>query len=154
LGKEDHGFLVVLSNFNHERWVMLTGSSIACRLVIEECFKWANQRKVFGKRLIDQPVIRNKLAKMISSLESVHAWVEHITYQMCNMSYEEQSDKLAGPIALCKYQATRMMHDVSDDACQIFGGRAITKTGMGRTVETLQRTYKVISVYNVIVHFC
>ncbi|KAI8877986.1 acyl-CoA dehydrogenase NM domain-like protein [Backusella circina FSU 941] len=142
LGKEDHGFLVVLSNFNHERWVMLTGSSIACRLVIEECFKWANQRKVFGKRLIDQPVIRNKLAKMISSLESVHAWIEHITYQMCNMSYKEQSDKLAGPIALCKYQATRMMHDVSDDACQIFGGRAITKTGMGRTVETLQRTYK------------
>jgi alkylation response protein AidB-like acyl-CoA dehydrogenase len=39
-----------------------------------------------------------------------------------------------------------MMHDVSDDACQIFGGRAITKTGMGRTVETLQRTYKFSSI--------
>lgn len=35
-----------------------------------------------------------------------------------------------------------MLHDVSDDACQIFGGRAITKTGMGKHVETLQRTYK------------
>ncbi|CAO3652770.1 unnamed protein product [Mucor hiemalis] len=142
LGKENKGFLVVLSNFNHERWVMLTGSSIACRLVIEECFKWANQRKVFGKRLIDQPVIRNKLAKMISKLESVHAWIENLTFQMNNMNYNEQSDKLAGPIALCKYEATRMMHDISDDACQIFGGRGITKTGMGRTVETLQRTYK------------
>ncbi|KAI8356629.1 acyl-CoA dehydrogenase/oxidase [Choanephora cucurbitarum] len=146
LGQENKGFLVVLSNFNHERWVMLTGASIACRLAIEECFKWATQRQVFGKRLIDQPVIRNKLAKMISSLESVHAWIENLTYQMNNMSYNEQSDKLAGPIALCKYHVTRVMHDVSDDACQIFGGRAITKTGMGRTIETLQRTYKFSSI--------
>ncbi len=61
------------------------------------------------------------------------------------MNYAEQSTKLAGPIALCKYQVTRMLHDVSDDACQIFGGRAITKTGMGRQIETLQRTYKVKS---------
>ncbi|KAI7895633.1 acyl-CoA dehydrogenase/oxidase [Mucor mucedo] len=142
LGKENQGFVVVLSNFNHERFVMITQVSMSARLVIEECFKWANQRKVFGKRLIDQPVIRNKLAKMVASLESVHAWMENIAYQMNNMTYDEQSEKLAGPIALLKYQATRMIHDVSDDACQIFGGRAITKTGMGRTVETLQRTYK------------
>jgi alkylation response protein AidB-like acyl-CoA dehydrogenase len=91
-----------MANFFHT--YRLTGSSIACRLVIEECFKWANQRLVFGKRLIDQPVIRNKLAKMVASLEAVHAWIENITYQMNNMNYNEQSDKLAGPIALCKYQ--------------------------------------------------
>ncbi|KAI8992145.1 acyl-CoA dehydrogenase/oxidase [Mycotypha africana] len=142
LGREDKGFLVVLSNFNHERWVMLTGASMAARLAVEECFKWANQRKVFGKRLIDQPVIRFKLAKMIAEVESVHSWVENITYQMTHMSYDEQSEKLAGPIALCKYHITRVLHHVSDDACQIFGGRAITKSGMGRTIETLQRTYK------------
>ncbi|KAI9320961.1 acyl-CoA dehydrogenase/oxidase [Dichotomocladium elegans] len=146
LGKEGKGFMVVLSNFNHERWVMLTGSTMAARYAIEECFKWSMQRKVFGKRLIDQPVIRNKLAKMIASVESVHSWVENLTYQMCNMSYFEQADKLAGPIALCKYQCTRMLHDVSDDACQIFGGRALTKTGLGRTIETLQRTYKFSSI--------
>ncbi|KAG0170056.1 hypothetical protein DFQ28_002596 [Apophysomyces sp. BC1034] len=142
LGKENHGFLVVLSNFNHERWTMLTGGSMAARLVVEECFKWANQRKAFGKRLIDQPVIRNKLARMVADVESVHNWIENITYQMCHMNYNEQSEHLAGPIALCKYRATRVLHNVSDDACQIFGGRAITQSGMGRTVETLQRTYK------------
>ncbi|KAI9473463.1 MAG: acyl-CoA dehydrogenase/oxidase [Benjaminiella poitrasii] len=142
LGQENKGFLVVLSNFNHERWVMLTGASMSARLVVEECFKWANQRLVFGKRLVEQPVIRNKLAKMIAGLESVHNWIENLTFQMNNMDYNEQSDKLAGPIALCKYHITRVLHDISDDACQIFGGRAITKTGMGRTIETLQRTYK------------
>ena len=62
---------------------------------------------------------------------------------MNHMNYKEQATKLAGPIALCKYKVTRMLHEVSDDACQIFGGRAITKTGMGRRIEILQRTYKV-----------
>jgi alkylation response protein AidB-like acyl-CoA dehydrogenase len=61
---------------------------------------------------------------------------------MNHMDYKEQSEKLAGPIALAKYQSTRMLHNVADDACQIFGGRAITKTGMGRYIEMLQRTYK------------
>ncbi|KAI8070857.1 acyl-CoA dehydrogenase/oxidase [Gongronella butleri] len=142
LGVENEGFKVVLSNFNHERLVMLMGASAAGRIAVEECFKWANQRKVFGKRLIDQPVIRNKLANMISQVESFHNWLENLTYQMNHMNYAEQAVKLAGPIALAKYQSTRMLHTVADDAVQIFGGRAITKTGMGRYVEMLQRTYK------------
>ena len=39
-----------------------------------------------------------------------------------------------------------MVHDISDDACQIFGGRAITATGMGRHIEALQRAYKVFAI--------
>ncbi|KAI7885262.1 acyl-CoA dehydrogenase NM domain-like protein [Lichtheimia hyalospora FSU 10163] len=146
LGKEGKGFMVVLSNFNHERWVMLTGSVMGARYAIEDCFKWAMQRKVFGKRLIDQPVIRNKLAKMIASVESVQSWIENLTYQMCHMDYFEQAVKLAGPLALCKYQCTRMLHDVADDAVQIFGGRALTQSAMGRTIELLHRTYKFSSI--------
>lgn len=30
------------------------------RIIVEESLKWAHQRIVFGKRLIDQPVIRLK----------------------------------------------------------------------------------------------
>ncbi|KAI8877387.1 acyl-CoA dehydrogenase NM domain-like protein [Backusella circina FSU 941] len=142
LGKEGKGFQVIMYNFNHERWYICGAVTGGTRLIIEECFKWANQRKVFGKRLIDQPVIRNKLASMVAQLEACENWLENITYQMCNMPYLEQSVKLAGPIALLKYQVTRVAHNVSDDACQIFGGRAITKTGMGRNIEAFQRTYK------------
>merc|ERR1719460_1029216 len=89
-----------------------------------------------------QPVIRGKLARMVSDLEAATSWLENITFQMQSMDYAEQQKKLAGPIALLKYQSTRVAHDVADDACQIFGGRAITKTGMGKYVERFQRTYK------------
>lgn len=60
LGEENKGIHVILSNFNHERWVMCCGSLAASRFIVEECLKWSNQRLVFGKRLIDQAVIRLK----------------------------------------------------------------------------------------------
>ena len=39
------------------------------RMVVEECMKWALCRKVFGKPLIQQAVIRFKMAEMIASVE-------------------------------------------------------------------------------------
>lgn len=53
--------------------------------MIEECLKWASQRKAFGKPLISQPVIRSKIAAMIARTESVQSWLENVTYQMTHM---------------------------------------------------------------------
>ena len=38
----------------------------------KETFKWAMQRKVFGKPLIEQPVIREKLAQMLGAKQGFH----------------------------------------------------------------------------------
>ncbi|KAF8754341.1 Acyl-CoA dehydrogenase, N-terminal domain [Rhizoctonia solani] len=119
LGPENGGLLVILSNFNHERWVMCCASARSQRLIVEECLKWANQRKVFGKPLISQAVIRHKLAAMIARVESGQNWLEtsltrYVPYPICTGD--------------C-YRCT-----------QIFGGRAITKTGMGRMIEHYHRT--------------
>ncbi|ELU37332.1 acyl-CoA dehydrogenase [Rhizoctonia solani AG-1 IA] len=140
LGPENGGLLVILSNFNHERWVMCCASARSQRLIVEECLKWANQRKVFGKPLISQAVIRHKLAAMIARVESGQNWLENVTYQMCNMDYKQQSANLAGQIAFLKMYLTRSAQETATDATQIFGGRAITKTGMGRMIEHYHRT--------------
>jgi len=49
-----------MSNFNHERWSMAAFVCRWMRTVAEECLKWSHQRIVFGKPLINQPVIRAK----------------------------------------------------------------------------------------------
>lgn len=146
LGEENQGFKCVMANFNHERWFICCQFLSACRLIIKDCMTWCAQRKVFGKALINQPVIRNKLARMVGAVESSYSWMESITYQMNTMNYKEQNQRLGGPIALLKYQTTRSATLVSDEACQIFGGRSITKTGMGANVERFQRTFKFGSI--------
>merc|ERR1712217_120205 len=142
LGKENQGFKLVMANFNHERWAMACGGNRLSRLVVEECFKWSMQRTVFGKKLIEQPVIREKLAHMVAQVESCQCWIEQVTHQMNGMTYEEYNAKLGGVIALLKLQQTRVANFVSDQSCQIFGGRALTRTGMGAIVEKFQKTNK------------
>ncbi|CEQ41852.1 SPOSA6832_03593 [Sporobolomyces salmonicolor] len=141
-----------------------------CPLIILDlvlrCFKWAHQRKAFGKPLIDQAVIRAKLAAMFMKVEAAQAYLENISrfwpfalppqrrpatnsgspdesaYQMCQMTYAQQADQLAGPIGLLKTFCTRCAGEIADDAVQIFGGRAITQGGMGGLIEMFQRTQK------------
>ncbi|WVO12763.1 hypothetical protein L204_100371 [Cryptococcus depauperatus] len=142
LGPENGGLIVILSNFNHERWVMCCSSARSSRTIVEECLKWAAQRRVAGKPLLAQPIIRAKLASMIAKIEATQAWLENVTFQMCNMTYKEQSRNLAGQIAFLKMQSTRFAGEIADDAVNIFGGRGLTKTGMGKLVEQFQRTQK------------
>jgi len=40
LGKEGKGMSVILSNFNHERWMILSMSLSTQRLIVEECLKY------------------------------------------------------------------------------------------------------------------
>lgn len=147
LGKENDGFRLVMHNFNHERWVICVNVLAQCRYIVDDCFRWAMQRKVFGKRLIEQPVIRAKLGNMIAQLESVWNWLEHISWQMQKMSFDDRQRLLGGPTALLKYQSTRVALSVADDAAQVFGGRAITRSGMGAKVEQFLRFVKYGAIY-------
>jgi alkylation response protein AidB-like acyl-CoA dehydrogenase len=79
---------------------------------------------------------------MISIVEANQAWLESITYQMNNLGYAEQNKLLGGPIALLKQNITRGAHEIADEATNIFGGRGITQTGMGKGIEMFNRTYK------------
>ncbi|KDR74525.1 hypothetical protein GALMADRAFT_71018 [Galerina marginata CBS 339.88] len=140
LGKIGNGMSVILSNFNHERWMVCATSISAHRLVVEESLKWSTQRIVFGKPLTSQAVIRAKLASMMSRAEACQNWFESVTYQMNKMSYSQQSDRLAGPIGLLKQFISRAGRETAEDATQVFGGRALTVTGMGKFIENYHRT--------------
>mmetsp|Transcript_28054 Transcript_28054/g.58224 ORF Transcript_28054/g.58224 Transcript_28054/m.58224 type:complete len:517 (+) Transcript_28054:13-1563(+) len=147
LGKEGEGFRLIMYNFNHERWMIVNSLLGQVRAAIADTFMWARQRKVFGKPLIDQPVIRNKLASSVAALDSVQSYNEALTYDMIKSKDGPVGQRMAGPIALLKYQTTRTAWKVADDAVQILGGRGITRTGMGAKVEGLKNFAKYAAVY-------
>lgn len=103
---------------------------------------WTHQRKAFGKPLISQPVVRAKLASLISQCEAAQSWLENVTFQMNNMDYFTQASHLAGQIALLKSWSTRVSNDVADHSVNLFGGRGLTQTGMGKFIEMYARTVK------------
>lgn len=98
---------------------------------------------------------------MVARVEGAQAWLESLTFQMNNvrsiwlcqfhvsyadfmtrfqMSYAQMSENLAGPIALLKQHITSTGRATAQDAVQVFGGRGITQSGMGKLVENYHRT--------------
>jgi alkylation response protein AidB-like acyl-CoA dehydrogenase len=136
IGQEGMGFILILLNFNHERFVIAVTACRYARLCYEDAFKYALKRKTFGKRLIDHQIIRLKLSEMARQIESLHDGCERLAYQMkCGVPDE----KLGGPAALLKVEASRTFEYCAREASQIFGGSSIVKEGQGKRVERLYR---------------
>merc|ERR1711862_239990 len=146
IGKENKGFKCIMYNFNHERLAISIQASRFARVCLEEAIKHAYRRKTFGKRLIDHPVIRMKIAHMARQCEATHAWLENIVYQMDTMSYQEQQVRLGGPIPLLKAQTTITFEYCAREAAQIYGGLAYTRGGQGEKVERLYREVRAFAI--------
>ena len=136
IGKENDGFRPIMHNFNHERFVFAAMSNRFARVCLEDAIKYARVRKTFGKRLADQPVIRAKIAEMARVVESTHALIEQIAYQM-TMKVDDKL--LGGPIALVKVQATKTMDFCAREASQVLGGASCIRGGHGERIERLYR---------------
>ncbi|KAJ3044139.1 hypothetical protein HDV00_003243 [Rhizophlyctis rosea] len=146
IGKENRGFKCIMYNFNHERMGIAIQSNRFARVCVEEAMRYAHKRKTFGKKLIDHPVIRNKLGHMTRMVEATHAWMESLIYQTTRMPDDLQMLKLGGPIALLKVQATQTMEYCAREASQIFGGLAYSRGGQGEKIERLYREVRAYAI--------
>ena len=97
------------------------------------------KREAFGKKLIEQPVVRHRLAKAGALLESQWAWVEQFTYQMCNMKKEDADVELGGLTAAAKAHAGIVLKECADCAVLLFGGNGFTRSGQGEIAERMWR---------------
>ncbi|KAJ8327478.1 hypothetical protein QVD99_007984 [Batrachochytrium dendrobatidis] len=146
IGKENKGFKCIMYNFNHERMGIAIQATRFARVCVEESIKYAHKRKTFGKKLIDHPVIRNKLGHMVRKVEATHAWMESLLYQTKCMPEDQQMLKLGGPIALLKVQSTQTMEFCAREAAQIFGGLSYSRGGQGEKVERLYREVRAYAI--------
>jgi len=146
IGKENQGFRYIMYNFNHERWGMACQAITFSRVCVSEAMKHSFKRKTFGKKLIEHPVIRFKLAQMARQVESAHAWLESITFQMKTLSHADQNRILGGPIALLKAHSSVVFEYCAREAAQIFGGLAYTRGGQGEKVERLYREVRAYAI--------
>ncbi|KID75684.1 Acyl-CoA dehydrogenase apdG [Metarhizium brunneum] len=146
LGKKDKGFGVIMTNFNHERIGIIIQCLRFSRVCFEESVKYANKRRTFGKKLIEHPVIRMKLAHMARQIEASYNWLENMIYQCQKMGEHEAMLRLGGPIAGLKAQSTVTFEFCAREASQIFGGLSYSRGGQGGKVERLYRDVRAYAI--------
>ncbi|THW29029.1 acyl-CoA dehydrogenase NM domain-like protein [Aureobasidium pullulans] len=146
VGKENQGFKVLMTNFNHERIGIIIQCLRFSRVCYEESMKYAHKRRTFGKKLIEHPVIRLKLAHMFRQIEASYSWMENLIYQCQQMNEVEAMLKLGGAIAGLKAQATTTFEFCAREASQIFGGLSYSRGGQGAKVERLYRDVRAYAI--------
>ncbi len=73
--------LYFTANFNNERMGICVQANRFARVCLEDAIAHAQRRETFGKKLIEHPVIRNKLAHMARQVEATHALIELTAFQ-------------------------------------------------------------------------
>ena len=136
IGEEGKGMKYIMTNFNHERLTIAIGATRQARVALAAAFEYCLKREAFGKTLVEQPVVRHRLAKAGAMMEAQWAWIEQFVYQMIKLSKEEADVKLGGLTALAKAQAGIVLDECARCAILLFGGNGYTRTGQGELVES------------------
>jgi acyl-CoA dehydrogenase len=139
IGREGEGMRLIMTNFNHERLTIAVGVTRQARVALSSAFAYCLKREAFGKSLMDQPVVRHRLAKAGAELETMWAFMEQLLYQMCHLSKEEADRQLGGVTAMAKAKAAMVLNECAQCAVLLFGGAGFTQSGQGELVEAIYR---------------
>lgn len=146
LGEENKGFPVIMNNFNHERlWLACTSLRMA-RVCAEDAYQHAISRETFGKKLIENQVIRAKFSSMARSLDSAYAWMEQLVYIHQDYKISGSDAGMGGLFANLKVLAGRTLEMVNRESQQVMGGLGYSKNGRGSRIEQVSRDVRVMVV--------
>lgn len=133
-------------DFNHERlWLACTSLRMA-RVCAEDSYKHAITRETFGKKLIENQVIRAKFSAMARSLDSTYSWMEQLVYISETAKKNGTDAGMGGLFANLKVQAGQTLEMVNRESQQVMGGLGYSKNGRGSRIEQVSRDVRVMVV--------
>ncbi|KAH6894707.1 acyl-CoA dehydrogenase/oxidase [Thelonectria olida] len=146
LGQENKGFPIVMHNFNHERlWLACTSLRLG-RVCLQDAYEHARRRETFGKKLIENQIIRAKFSTVGRQLDAAYALMENLVYVSQASTRAGQDAYLGGQFANLKILAGQTLEKANREAQQVMGGLGYSKNGRGARVEQISRDVRVMVV--------
>ena len=126
IGEEGKGFTYQMLQFQEERLWAAAANLKAMERVIEQTIDYTRNRKAFGKSILDNQVVRFRLAELATEIELLRALV----YRACEL-YLAGTDvtRLA---SMTKLKAGRLRREVSDACLQYWGGMGYMNENSGQ----------------------
>jgi len=120
LGKENEGWQQAMQSLEWER-LMLTLTSIAgARKCLEQTTTYIQQRKVFGKRVVDFDYNANLLADMLSKLDAATAQAHHC------LKLLNAGKRCRKEVSLAKLYGCELAIKIANKCLQLHGGYGYT----------------------------
>ncbi|WP_078393042.1 acyl-CoA dehydrogenase [Shouchella patagoniensis] len=138
LGNEGEGLKIALSNLNSGRIGIAAQSLGIAEAALEAASGYANERKQFGKKLLEHQGLAFKLADMATDTEAA----KQLTYAAAQL--KERNLPCAKEASMAKLFSSRIAMDVATKAIQVYGGYGYMKE---YPVERYFRDAKVCEIY-------
>jgi alkylation response protein AidB-like acyl-CoA dehydrogenase len=116
------------------------------RVCAEDSYNHAISRETFGKKLIENQVIRAKFSAMARALDSTYAWMEQLVYISEEAKRNGIDAGMGGLFANLKVLAGQTLEKVNREAQQVMGGLGYSKNGRGARIEQISRDVRVMVV--------
>jgi acyl-CoA dehydrogenase len=127
VGGDGQGLARMMQMTNDARLGVATMGLGCARRALVESLCYASARNAFGRRLIDHPLMKRKLAEMIVDVEGTLAMLmDAHGYQ--NRMRERSAERLRLTPAVIKLKAARLGVTMASDAIEIHGGNGYIET--------------------------
>lgn len=116
VGEEGQSVYHMMKNLDIERLTIAGISLGIAQACTDQCLKYANERKQFGKNIGDYQLIQKMIAEMATETEMMRNFLYNLCYRY------DQGDR--GPVsaAMAKLQIPKMATKIALDAIQLHGG--------------------------------
>ena len=145
VGDEGRGIPTIIEMASHTRLNCVMGSAGTIRQAVVQAIHYARERHAFGKRLAEQPLMRNVLADMALESEAATQLMMRLTQAFAQADrdpLEHAYKRIVTPAA--KFWVAKRSIELSAEAMEVFGGNGyMDESPMGR----LYREAPVISIW-------
>ena len=137
IGPENHGFWLIMQQFQSERLSMALQCAAVARRCTDLTIEWAKNRNTFGRPLASRQVVRHKIAEMARQADVALSYVWTVARRW------EAGEDVVTEVSYAKNTAVYAVEHVVHEAVQLHGG-------MGFMRETeVERHYRDIRVMGI-----
>ncbi len=138
LAAEGHGFKLAMETFNQTRPDIGASSTGLMRRALDECVRYAKERKTFGQPIAQHQLVQWMIAEMGIRVEATRLLYQKAAWNLDNGVRDPIVSSFAKAYGADSAMATAV------DAVQVFGGNGYVKE---YPVEKLMRDAKVLQIY-------
>jgi alkylation response protein AidB-like acyl-CoA dehydrogenase len=117
LGKEEgHGFYQMMNQLPWERLLIAITALGAIDYALDQTIKYVQDRKAFGKRLMDLQNTRFKLAEAKTKTEVLRSFIDECVARLIKGGLDAPTASMA------KYWGSEIQNEIMDECLQLHGG--------------------------------
>ncbi|MEZ4240341.1 MAG: acyl-CoA dehydrogenase family protein [Myxococcota bacterium] len=116
LGAEGMGFLMLMQKLQQERLVVAVAAQASAEQVLEDCIRYVQERKAFGKPVAKFQNTQFQLAGAAAKVEVGRAFLDRLLQE------HTAGEHLVKECSMAKLWQTEMLSEVVDTCLQFYGG--------------------------------